>query len=394
MLNLPRNITGSGFNMTYTYDANGDKLNKNNGTVSTDYIDGIQYDNGIISFVQTEEGRAIISGSGNNYEYSLTDHLGNSRLTFDTHIAGSATTVQQDDYMPFGMEIVRGSITYPKNEYLYNKKEKQEETGNYDYGARFYDPLISRWTSIDPLAEKYDSWSAYNYVKNNPVKLIDPDGKEIVNGSKQGTKEYEDTQSALKILSKSNPEAYETLNSSKTKYVITVDQLNPDAVYKSDYTGKIQLGLTTISYSSSLDECTCTSDATGDVSGGNLGRLANGDEQDAMRASGVSIAGVRFPVSQEEAEKKIKVDGDVSIQLDKSLVKDLKQFTITLGHEFGHAAFADKNKFLDFLWKAIGSKEQQGHDKNNPSGKRAIEEAEKAKKNYRKAKKEVEDENM
>jgi len=175
VLNLPRNVSASGFNMDYTYDSDGNKLNKNNGTVSTDYIDGLQYDNGTLSFVQTEEGRAIPAGGSYNYEYNLSDHLGNTRVTFDTQ-SGIANMVQQDDYYPFGMDISRPPITSPQNYYLYNKKELQAETGQYDYGARFYDPVIGRWTSVDPLAEKYRRWSPYNYGVDNPIRFIDPDG--------------------------------------------------------------------------------------------------------------------------------------------------------------------------------------------------------------------------
>jgi RHS repeat-associated protein len=174
LLNLPGTVTATGFNLTYTYDATGQKIRKNNGTTTTDYIGGIQYENGAIVFVQTEEGRALKSGTNYVYEYSLGDHLGNTRVSFDQN---SATAIkQQDDYYPFGMEITRGPVVSPKNYYLYNKKELQTETGLYDYGARFYDPVIGRWTTIDPLAEKSRRWSPYVYGKNNPIIMVDPDG--------------------------------------------------------------------------------------------------------------------------------------------------------------------------------------------------------------------------
>jgi RHS repeat-associated protein len=95
---------------------------------------------------------------------------------------GSALVVQEDHYYPFCMLLGGQSYAYAdpekKNDYLYNGKEFQEELGLdwYDYGARFYDPQLGRWHSIDPSAESYRSWTPYNYCLNNPINLIDPDG--------------------------------------------------------------------------------------------------------------------------------------------------------------------------------------------------------------------------
>lgn len=177
LFNLPQTVTATAGTVTFTYNAAGKKLHKTS-TISganTDYIDGIQYEGGSISFIQTEEGRAINSAGTYHYQYTLPDHLGNSRLSFDTN-TGTATTLQQDDYYPFGYEITRGTTVSPKNEYLYNNKELQEDLKLLDYGARYYDPVIARWTTIDPLAEVSRRWSPYNYAANNPVNRIDVDG--------------------------------------------------------------------------------------------------------------------------------------------------------------------------------------------------------------------------
>lgn len=170
LLNLPSSIPGK--SLTYTYDATGQKLRKISGTTVTEYVDGIQYTGTGIDFVQTEEGRVLNPTTSPNYEYTLTDHLGNNRVTFD-QVKGKAS---EDDYYPFGLNVARGAIPSLRNHYLYNKKELQDELNQYDYGARFYDPVIARWTSVDPLAEKSRRWSPYNYVMDNPLRFIDPDG--------------------------------------------------------------------------------------------------------------------------------------------------------------------------------------------------------------------------
>lgn len=62
--------------------------------------------------------------------------------------------------------------------FLYNGKELQEDLGLdlYDYGARFYDPAIARFISIDPASDNYHSWTPYHYVMNNPILFVDPTG--------------------------------------------------------------------------------------------------------------------------------------------------------------------------------------------------------------------------
>ena len=65
--------------------------------------------------------------------------------------------------------------------YKFNGKELDDETGNYYYGARYYNPKWSFWLSVDPLAEDYPEWSPYNYTLNNPIRFIDPDGRSVEN---------------------------------------------------------------------------------------------------------------------------------------------------------------------------------------------------------------------
>ncbi|MBB6499698.1 DUF6443 domain-containing protein [Pedobacter cryoconitis] len=174
-LNLPQTITGSQ-NLSYTYDAAGNKLKKTGGSVTTDYIGGIQHKgDGTIDIITTEEGLVRNNGGIYSYEYTLTDHLGNNRATFYKNPSASIEVLQKDDYFAFGLR--KAVLTASNdNKYLYNGKELQDELGQYDYGARFYDPVIGRWTSVDPLAEKSRRFSPYTYVENNPIRNIDPDG--------------------------------------------------------------------------------------------------------------------------------------------------------------------------------------------------------------------------
>ena len=62
--------------------------------------------------------------------------------------------------------------------YTFSGKEKDVETGYGYFGARYYDSGLSIWLSVDPMSDKYPSMSPYNYCANNPVILVDPDGRD------------------------------------------------------------------------------------------------------------------------------------------------------------------------------------------------------------------------
>ena len=179
LLNLPQTVTQTGTTLvTYTYTAAGEKLRSVSGSDgSRDYIGGIEYHNNTIEYIETEEGRATPNGGLYHYSYNLKDQLGNVRVTFDKSAATQAMeVVQEDEYYSFGLRVNRQDNSN-NNHYLYNGKEVQADLLNqYDYGARFYDPVIARWNTIDPLAEKSRRFSSYNYVEDNPIRNIDPDG--------------------------------------------------------------------------------------------------------------------------------------------------------------------------------------------------------------------------
>ena len=84
------------------------------------------------------------------------------------------------DQLPFGESMVEHNQSqYYGNQYKFNGKELDAATGMYYYGARYYDPRLSIFISVDPLAEKYHNIGGYVYVANNPINAIDPDGRDF-----------------------------------------------------------------------------------------------------------------------------------------------------------------------------------------------------------------------
>jgi RHS repeat-associated protein len=132
-------------------------------------------------------GPLKIQRSGYLYVYLSNSSEENIPVYFDdlkiTHVP--TPVIQEDSYDPFGMTLSEQHVERfgkEHNNYLFNGKELQDDFALnwYDYGARMYDAALGRWHVTDLLAEKYSSLTPYNYAMNNPVKLIDPDGRDVV----------------------------------------------------------------------------------------------------------------------------------------------------------------------------------------------------------------------
>jgi len=192
-LNLPSSVTvGSQGTISYLYDASGTKLKKTVGTVNSYYQGSVLKLNGT-DIVMTGEGRAVKNGAW-SYEYDLKDHLGNTRVSFSADNA-AAQPLQYKDYYPFGLEMAKWYTTLgTPTKYLYNGKELQDEYGLgwYDYGARFYDPVIGRTPTLDPHAENHYSESPYSFLGNNPINSIDPDGMDWYTNRFSGDQKWYD----------------------------------------------------------------------------------------------------------------------------------------------------------------------------------------------------------
>ena len=126
-----------------------------------------------------------------------SDHLGSTSYVTDAN----GEVSQHVEYVPFGEVFIEELSSSAKlnTPFLFNGKEFDEETGLYYYGARYYDPRLSLWLSVDPLSNYdplssenyldgehnggvYNSFnnSVYSYCYNNPVKLYEPNGKQAV----------------------------------------------------------------------------------------------------------------------------------------------------------------------------------------------------------------------
>jgi RHS repeat-associated protein len=119
-------------------------------------------------------------------EYYHLDAVGNVRAVTDE----AGQVIERHDYLPFGEEWcpgppagVCGSVP-PGQPKRFTGKERDPETGLDYFGARYYGARIGRFTAIDPYLDQSSAilnaqlWNRYAYGRNNPLRYVDPDGRD------------------------------------------------------------------------------------------------------------------------------------------------------------------------------------------------------------------------
>ncbi|MGN7706872.1 DUF6443 domain-containing protein [Chryseobacterium sp. 22543] len=179
-------------NTKYLYNAAGTKLRKvytyatgraqMEAVSKTDYLDGFQYTDDILSFVPTAEG--YYDFVKNLYIYNYTDQVGNIRLAYYKDASGNLKIDRTNHYYPFGLEFggdlsINGTVT-PSYRYSTQGQENQIDTKWSSYRWRNYDAGMARFFNVDPLSEKYAYQSHYNFSENRVVDGRELEGLEFV----------------------------------------------------------------------------------------------------------------------------------------------------------------------------------------------------------------------
>lgn len=178
-LNLPQRIFDGTNEISYIYTSTGEKVGKRAGSSFTYYRGVMVYpSNTTLLYMQHPEGTVSMASDGYTYNYFKTDHTGSTRVLLSA-VNGSLQQQQTTDYYPFGLAWEYNNLN--KNKYLFSGKELQDDDigisgllGLYDFGARYYNPVLGRWFNVDP---KLQGFNPYVYCGNDPILFQDANGQ-------------------------------------------------------------------------------------------------------------------------------------------------------------------------------------------------------------------------
>jgi RHS repeat-associated protein len=173
--------------ITYTYDGDGKRVKKSNGTLCWYGTNGEPLSESDLSGNITNEfvfihgarvaRRAVSNGS---VVFYFGDHLGSARIVVNA--TGTVPVLDDSDFYPYGGERI--VLSSSGNTFKFTGKERDAESGLDDFGARFHASSIGRFMSADPkpfdgklLANPQDL-NLYTFTLDNPLRYHDPDGKD------------------------------------------------------------------------------------------------------------------------------------------------------------------------------------------------------------------------
>ncbi|MBI1744415.1 toxin [Candidatus Acetothermia bacterium] len=189
---------GGGGKAYYLYDANGQRVRKvheHNGSTVEERIylstfeiyqkrngTGLTLERETLHIMDDKQRVALVETRTQGNEpgvpaqlirYQFGNHLGSARLELDDQ----AQIISYEEYTPYGStsyQAVR-SQTETAKRYRYTGKERDEESGLYYYGARYYAAWLGRWTSCDPIGIR-DGLNIFVLARNSPISLKDVGG--------------------------------------------------------------------------------------------------------------------------------------------------------------------------------------------------------------------------
>jgi RHS repeat-associated protein len=172
---------------TYFYDGSAQRTRKNVGGQQTHYINfggnAIAERNvstgGWTNYVYFNGKRVARRDPSGAVHYYLGDHLGSTSMV----VSAAGAIENESEFYPFGGEL-QFSAADPANHYKFTGKERDSESGLDYFGARNYSSTLGRWITPDrPFADQHvedpQSWNLYGYARNNPLRYVDDDGRDV-----------------------------------------------------------------------------------------------------------------------------------------------------------------------------------------------------------------------
>jgi RHS repeat-associated protein len=169
-------VSGNGVSAAFVYDGDGKRVQGTiNGVVTTYIGEAFEWSGSTATMKKYyyAGGTRLAVRIGSTLNWLLGDHLGSTNITANS----SAIQTGKLLYKPWGEERFSSGTT--PTSFKFTGQRQESSLGLYYYGARWYDPYLNRWTQPDTIVpDPYNpqDWDRYSYVRNNPIKYIDPTG--------------------------------------------------------------------------------------------------------------------------------------------------------------------------------------------------------------------------